>query len=110
MSSRIAKHSHYVSNSNNSIYPAMTSPDGYEDAHPDEWRPATAAEAQKYEDGETTVTLKELTLGAASGASQPVTPSTLTLQPETETAAAAQTDTGLPPPPPAPVPAFSIPE
>lgn len=107
MSSRNAKHTHYVSNSNNCIYPAMDMPDGYEDEHPEEWRPATASEVDKYKNGESAVELKELPLAPVSVA--PVTPTTLTLQPESGTETNAP-DMGLPPPPPAPVPAFSIPE
>lgn len=57
-----AKHTHYVSLSNGCIYRAMTTPLelGYEDRHPAEWRPATEAEAKRFE--------------SAAGGSAPIEP------------------------------------
>lgn len=45
------KHTHYVSMENGAIYPALTSPSGYEDEHPAEYRPATQAEIEQYQRG-----------------------------------------------------------
>lgn len=41
-------HSHYVSLANGLISPAMSYPSGYEDNHPNEWRPATQREVAIY--------------------------------------------------------------
>ncbi|MCJ7409508.1 hypothetical protein LPQ06_28350 [Klebsiella pneumoniae] len=46
-----AKHAYYVSLENGVIYPAMTSPAGYEDEHPSEYRPATQEEVDAYKNG-----------------------------------------------------------
>lgn len=49
-----AKHKLYVSISNGGLYPPMRNVPGYEDAHPEDWRPATAAEIAQYEAGDKT--------------------------------------------------------
>jgi hypothetical protein len=44
--------SHYVSMANGRIYPAMRAASaGYEDVHPDEWRPATPTEIRSFKNG-----------------------------------------------------------
>ena len=42
------RHPLYVSIQNGTIHRAMTSPSGYEDEHPEDWRPATLAEREQY--------------------------------------------------------------
>lgn len=56
----LPKHTHYVSIENDGIYPALSSPSGYEDEHPGEYRPATAAEIEKYKRGAEGVVQKPL--------------------------------------------------
>jgi hypothetical protein len=75
------KYSHYVSLENGGIYPAMTSPSGYEDQHLTEWRGANPAEVEKYLRGETAVDVSPLPISPS-----PVfplsSPTTLQLAPE----------------------------
>ena len=76
------KFSHYVSLHNNSIHPAMTSPAGYEDDHPTEWRGATSAEVARYKTNPASndsVVPKPLPLSAAHPDAV-LTPSSITLQ------------------------------
>ena len=42
------RHPLYVSIQNGTIHRAMASPSGYEDEHPEDWRPATLAEREQY--------------------------------------------------------------
>lgn len=51
----VAKHPFYVSMDNGIVYPAMTSPAGYEDEHPSEWRPANSFEIEQYKSGKANV-------------------------------------------------------
>ena len=100
---------HYVSLHNNSIHPAMTSPAGYEDEHPTEWRGATRAEIARYQQDPATmdsVVPKPLPLDLAGGDSV-VTPTTLVLQDDEPTT--GDTNPVVPeapvvPPPAAPAP------
>ncbi len=54
------KHQYYVSLSNDGIYPALSSPSGYEDEHPSEYRAATASEVEEYKAGVEAVVIKPL--------------------------------------------------
>lgn len=75
-------HSHYVSRANNGIYPALSSPAGYEDQHPEDYRPATAREVQKYNAGEEGVVARPLPpIGDSTSAS----PTSITLQDDADT-------------------------
>jgi hypothetical protein len=99
-----AKRSHYVSAANNGIYPAMTSPAGFEDEHPEEWRPASPEEIAKFKAGTETIVIEEVDLSPGVDDAPPdaVVPHTLRL---------ADDDPVVPPPapviPPAPAPAMS---
>lgn len=103
------KHSHYVSIENDGIYPALSSPSGYEDEHPSEYRAATAAEIEKYKRGAETVVERALPVDLlpVSVAS----PTSITLAPEPPVAitpfagpAAPPAAVAAPMPPPAPAP------
>ena len=59
-----AKHTHYVSLSNHVIYPAMSSPSGWEDEHPEDWRPASPDEIAKYKAGIDTIKIEAIDLSA----------------------------------------------
>lgn len=71
-------HSHYVSRHNDGIYPALSSPLGYEDEHPEDYRPATAREVQKYKGGQESVTTRSLPV---PGAEPTTSPTSITLMP-----------------------------
>lgn len=75
----MSKHTHFVSLSNNCIYPAMTSPEGYELDHPTEYRAATHAEIQQYKRGHDSVEVFELPALSAEPAAESVSPTTLQL-------------------------------
>ena len=93
------KHTHYVSLENGCIHPALTSPAGYEDEHTTEWRPATAAEIQRYEStgGQArTEAYTPVPLTADAARTAEATPSSLVLSDE----APAALGTELAPPPP----------
>jgi len=90
-----AKHTHYVSNQNSSIHPAMTAPAGYEDEHPSEWRPATAAEIRAYHEGADLVS-DEVVDSALPIAPESMTPRTLKL--EGDDVAEAPVMSAIPPP------------
>jgi hypothetical protein len=56
------EHTHYKirgSDSPGDVYPAMKSPPGYEDAHPEDWQPATAAEINQYKSGAQAIAAKQ---------------------------------------------------
>ena len=74
-----AKHTHYVSNQNSTIHPAMTAPAGYEDEHPSEWRPATASEIRAYHEGADSVS-DEVADNSVPIAAESMTPRTLKLE------------------------------
>lgn len=81
------KSTHYVSLHNNVIHPAMTSPAGYEDQHPTEWRPATATEIGRFKSGEHSVLdIQPLSLSPAEAEPRSAVPETITLAPDTDTA------------------------
>lgn len=76
------RHPIYVSIQNGVIQHAMSSPSGYEDEHPEDWRPATHAEREQFLAGiadnvNGQAQPAPLPLGASSEALQPTT---LTLQ------------------------------
>jgi hypothetical protein len=56
------KRSHYVSMHNSGIYPAMTSPPGWEDEHPEDWRPASPEEVAKFKAGIDSVKIEAIDL------------------------------------------------
>lgn len=98
------KRSHYVSMHNNVIYPAMSSPAGFEDEHPEDYRPASPEEIAKYKAGRDVVVVEEIDLSDVVTAEAPVlsSPSSIRLQDDDVEA----TDTSLPP---GPAPAISRP-
>lgn len=69
-------HSHYVSRANDGIYPAMSSPLGYEDQHPEDYRPATAREVAKYQGGQESITVRALP-AAGTAPTDELVPTTL---------------------------------
>jgi hypothetical protein len=65
------KRTHYVSLHNHVIYPAMTSPSGWEDEHPEDWRPASPDEVAKYKAGNDTIKIEAVDLSADETDSRP---------------------------------------
>lgn len=98
------RHQFYVSTHNNTIHPAMTSPAGYEDANPQDWRPATAEEIQRYNGGVDSLDVRPLDMAALEALSAGSTPRTLKLEDDGPTEPEAQQGIGgsVPPVPPAP--------
>jgi hypothetical protein len=64
------RHTHYVSLHNNTIHPALTSPAGFEDANPKDWRAATHAEIQQYLGGHDSLEVRPLPLTGIPGGSE----------------------------------------
>lgn len=91
-----AKHTHYVSLENGVIYPAMTSPAGYEDEHPSEYRPATQEEVDAYKSGADTT--RPYARAQVELSSEAAVPRAIRLEDEPSEAAPAAP---LVPPPPA---------
>lgn len=76
---------HYVSLQNGGIYAAMTYPPGYEDDHPNDYRPATKAELELYNNGITQIPNATDELAVQPLDSEPpqiAAPSVIRLQPE----------------------------
>jgi hypothetical protein len=75
------KHTHYVSLENGCLHPALTSPAGYEDEHTTEWRPATRAEIERYQNIGTDKfeAYQPVPLQADAQRTEQATPATLTL-------------------------------
>lgn len=100
------KHTHYVSMMNDGIYQALSSPSGYEDEHPDEFRPATPDEIAKYKAGAESVKIEHIDLSESEVVEQErASPMSLKLadeDPEVPPAPAAV------PPGPAPVMVRSV--
>jgi len=95
------RHPLYVSIQNGTIHRAMTSPSGYEDEHPEDWRPATLGEREQYLAGVDNINgnpqPQPIALFDALG--NVATPTSLTLQADDP----VPVDIALPPAPPAPV-------
>ena len=97
-------HSHYVSLANDVIYPALSSPAGYEDQHPSEYRPATAAEIEKFKRGNTVaVRVAPLPVDQAPAGA---TPTSITLADDGD---AGENEQNVAPPAPAPAPVPAAP-
>jgi hypothetical protein len=95
---RKPKHSHYVSNENLHVYPAMTGLPGYEDDNPKEWRPANSAEKQNYLAGDrTSVNSGDIDFNAAPAVV--ATPRSLKLVDDDEPVAAQAIPVAPPPAP-----------
>lgn len=93
-----ARFTHYVSLHNGGIYPAMTSPAGYEDDHLNDFRPATKAEIEAYKNGAESIAPQaaELAPESLSEATPSVaSPSVIQLQPDDPAPAPAP---AIPPP------------
>lgn len=101
-----AKYTHYVSNPTGAIHIAMSSPAGYEDEHPQEWRPATRSEIERFKTGVDMIDMEPVSIDEAfagaetAGAYQP---QSLRLEPEPPVAAAPLPPVQIVPPGPAPV-------
>lgn len=95
---RVAAHSHYVSLQNDTIYPAMTYPVGYEDDHPNEYRVATAAEIKRLKAGKDSVSISPLPTEPVDAAPNVAAPAMIQLAEEDE---APPPPAATPPPPPA---------
>lgn len=97
-----AKRSHYVSMSNDGIYPAMTSPSGFEDEHPEDWRPASPEEIAKFKAGAESVRIQAVDLSAGESDLRPeaALPEVIRLADEDEPVVVSNI-------PPAPAPAMS---
>ena len=89
---KLPKHTHYVSLENGVIHPALTHPSGYEDQFPAEWRPATAAEVDRYRAGSERGNTASVSLDAVVIDPALQTPGTIELAPDPPA-----------PPPPSPV-------
>lgn len=80
------RHPLYVSIQNGAIQQAMSSPSGYEDEHPEDWRPATFAEREQYLAGVDNINgnaqPQELPQFGAEQATNVATPAALTLAPD----------------------------
>ena len=96
-------HTHYVSLSHKSVYPAMSYPEGYEDMHPEDYRPANAAEIAAYKNhGIDRVQLDPSELPPEPVSAVPLsTPTVLTLADDTREELQPEVP-GFPPPPPPP--------
>lgn len=94
------RHTHYVSLSNNGVYPAMRSPSGFEDDNPKSWRPANSHEIQLYKEGKpllTEVTGDEIDI--ADEAPLRAAPAALKLADDEPAAPAAFVPPSIPTPP-----------
>ena len=76
------RHPLYVSIQNGTIHRAMTSPSGYEDEHPEDWRPATLGEREQYLAGVDNVNgnPQPQPIALFDAAGNVATPTSLTLQ------------------------------
>jgi hypothetical protein len=109
---RSPKNTHYVSLINGHVYPAMRNLPGYEDDNLADWRPASAAEIERFNAGDMKPARDPVgTVQLAAPLPVTATPSQLTLAPEDPVVDGAPQD---PPPLPAgalgmvPPPAFKV--
>lgn len=74
------KRTHYVSMHNDVIYPAMSAPAGWEDEHPEDYRPATPEEIARYQSGQHLLKIEQIDLSPAAMDEAPASASPTTLR------------------------------
>lgn len=94
------RHPLYVSIQNGAIQQAMSSPSGYEDEHPEDWRPATFAEREQFLAGVDNIAGNPQPMQLPQfAATEQATPSSLTMAPDDDEPVVIIAPVIVPPPP-----------